>query len=699
MVDVVPPAVRISRFVSQRAGASEEKRIAAGSAPSSQQAELRGFPIPSRLTMARGPVIYRGNLFAGEYSESVFVADPVQHTVHHVALQDTPLGRIAVGTSAEPRAEFLMSSDSAFHPMQVVLGPEGGLYIADFHGGNGSGRIYRVVPVAFQQPKALHLKKASTHDLVVYQSSPNGWLADTASRLLYERRDAAAIPMLSRTIGFSPVPNAKIRALHTLDAIGALKEPDVLKGLQDADDGVREHGVRLSVSLVKGGAVSDALWNQLKGLVTDRSARVRYQLAFTLGNIVRPDRARVLAQLPRTDFANPWMQTAILSSSVDQGANLFVILAADSRVRLNPQGKEFLRQLATMIGIEGRMAEVNQVIDFIDRTQLEPEPALAFLYGLGEGLYRGRSSLALVDPQGRLQRFYVQAASVAIDDSLVESIRLEGIRLLRVSPNNFSDLNDLLLLLFGSNQPQAVQSSTIVTLARFENPGIVPALIQRWSLLTPALRAEAISALLIRHERIPTLLDAVERGLISGADFPSDAIDYLCTNGDMGVRQRALRLFGMPPERRPDVIQAYQPALRLQGTPSQGRQIFLSRCASCHKLGNEGQSFGPDLIAAKSYGRQSILESIIEPNAHVLPADTSVVLDTKGGDTLLGIVEEENPTTIILKRPRGYQAVWRLDNIDGIHPQPWSFMPNGLEQGLSTQSMADLLEYIMTFPR
>src|SRR5262249_44039031 len=151
------------------AGAAEDKRLSSGGTPSNQQTELRGFPIPSRLMLARGSVIYRGNVLGAEYSEGVFVADPAQHMVHHAVLQDTALGRTAVNATGDSKAEFLMSSDTAFHPMQVVLGPEGGLYIADLREGSGSGRIYRLVPVAFQQPKTVRLRQASTHDLVVYE--------------------------------------------------------------------------------------------------------------------------------------------------------------------------------------------------------------------------------------------------------------------------------------------------------------------------------------------------------------------------------------------------------------------------------------------------------------------------------------------------------------------------------------------------
>jgi hypothetical protein len=38
--------------------------------------------------------------------------------------------------------------------------------------------------------------------------------------------------------------------------------------------------------------------------------------------------------------------------------------------------------------------------------------------------------------------------------------------------------------------------------------------------------------------------------------------------------------------------------------------------------------------------------------------------------------------------------VWPRDNIQYLQAQTWSLMPEGLEEGLTPQGMADLLEYV-----
>src|SRR2546426_228731 len=91
----------------------------------------------------------------------------------------------------EVNTEFLLSRDTSFQPMQIINGPEGALYIADLHGGGDHGRIYRIIPDRFRQPKPPQLGKATTYELVAALAHTNGWYRDTAARLLFERRDPA----------------------------------------------------------------------------------------------------------------------------------------------------------------------------------------------------------------------------------------------------------------------------------------------------------------------------------------------------------------------------------------------------------------------------------------------------------------------------------------------------------------------------
>ena len=61
----------------------------------------------------------------------------------------------------------------------------------------------------------------------------------------------------------------------------------------------------------------------------DADLRVRYQLAFTLGEIAGHRSTAALADIARQDAADPWVSLAVLSSSAGRAGELFALLAED----------------------------------------------------------------------------------------------------------------------------------------------------------------------------------------------------------------------------------------------------------------------------------------------------------------------------------------------------------------------------------
>jgi len=156
---------------------------------------------------------------------------PTAAATWFIAKKIRPAG---VGVTAErppdeQKVEFLASTDNWFRPVQLANGPDGALYLCDMYreviehpwslpdslkkhldlnSGNDRGRIYRVVPERFQQPRLPRLSQATINELVKTLEHPNGWHRDTAARLLYERQDPSAVPLLRRSLGRSKWPLA-----------------------------------------------------------------------------------------------------------------------------------------------------------------------------------------------------------------------------------------------------------------------------------------------------------------------------------------------------------------------------------------------------------------------------------------------------------------------------------------------------------
>ncbi len=143
------------------------------------------------------------------------------------------------------------------------------------------------------------------------------------------------------------------------------------------------------------------------------------------------------------------------------------------------------------------------------------------------------------------------------------------------------------------------------------------------------------------------------------------------------------------------MVDAFLPALKLNGMAANGAKVVEARCATCHRLGDKGHTLGPDLATVKAGGKEKTLVSILDPNREVAPAYLSYLVETKDGETLTGIMASETATSVTLRQAGGVETVVLRQNIARMQNQGLSAMPEGLEAGLSAQDMADLLEFIV----
>ncbi len=752
MRDAANPATPIYH---RRANGSNMANLPPGRAPLNDNANA-----PAWFTHASGCVVYRGSAFPSNYFGNVFVAAPDAHVVHRFALHEHGLEISAERAPDEAATEFLISDDPSFRPVQIINGPEGALYIADRQDNPERGRIYRILPsvprseggrrspdtspprrpvppksdeggseatvgsstinpqpsdadepqdsklqpAVISHASAADLGKSTTYELAAALAQTDGWRGDTAARLLYERRDPDAARLFTNMVVRAPTPLGRVRALHALDAVAALDLDSVLRALQDKDAHVRGHAILLSERFASSPPLE--LWTQLKALSADPSISVRCQLAFSLGEFPRPDRSLVLAQVLLRDSDNRWIQNAVLSSVPEGAGALFALLAAQPRFANDPQGQQFLRTLAAMIGTKGRLDEVQQAITAIAGSNLPRPVAFDLGFALGDGLRRTRSSLALVDTHGLLAGLYSYALFAVVDASYSESARVSAVQFLSVSPYTFDDVSDWLLLLCNPQPLTALRSAAIEALGRYDVLRVQPALLERWSTLPPLLRNQAITALLSRTNRVAGVLAAARAGRIDASSFSSAQLNLLRSYPEPAIRDFAVRLFGPLRLRRPDSVERFKPALQLNGVPERGRRIFEARCASCHApaspragsaLPNGAPAnLGPALDGAKVKGKEKILEAILEPSAEIQPQFATWLLQTNQGENLLGIITDQNPLTITLRQLGGTEQVWPRLNLQAYFPQSWSLMPDGLELGLAPQDMADLLAFVLS---
>ena len=132
-----------------------------------------------------------------------------------------------------------------------------------------------------------------------------------------------------------------------------------------------------------------------------------------------------------------------------------------------------------------------------------------------------------------------------------------------------------------------------------------------------------------------------------------------------------------------------------------GRELFkVASCVSCHKLGDQGRVFGPDLakLDAKTFNTSHILESIVEPSKKIDEKFRSHSYLLVSGKQVTGMVIKETTDelhVVIDPLAKDKATIIAKDDIDAQKKSEVSLMPKGLLDKLSREEILDLIAYVM----
>ena len=131
--------------------------------------------------------------------------------------------------------------------------------------------------------------------------------------------------------------------------------------------------------------------------------------------------------------------------------------------------------------------------------------------------------------------------------------------------------------------------------------------------------------------------------------------------------------------------------------PDQGREIFAKRCASCHRLGEVGNQFGPELTGIESrLDKAAILEAILYPSRDVDERYKAQVIETADGHEIDAMVVREDDKVLLVKTTAEAHPISILKSqVQARRDSDKSIMPEGLLDGYEQNAIASLLALLL----
>jgi putative membrane-bound dehydrogenase-like protein len=684
--------------------------------------------------VAVGGLFYEADTLPRSWRGRYVAADLLDHSVHGHEVR-----RRGSTYQAAQVGDVLRANDTWFAPTDLTLGPDGALYVADWHDrrtahpdpdadwDRTNGRIFVITARRARAAAPPDLSNMPDNDLVRLLDDSNVWYRRRARRLLAERRAGGLADRLRQTAIGARGP-AALEALWALHGCRGLDQATADRLLRHPDADVRAWSVRL---LGDESPVASWVGPRLIAMAaTEPDVSVRSQLASTARRLDAGhgiDLAfRLLARDQDSDdphlplllwwavehhaiagrehtldvFATPpaWKSAMIRSDIIPRLLRRYAMegnAAGDASctriLRSAPTADDRTPLLAALeVALRGRNPETIAPVlrgAVYALADTKPDKVLTRVAArLGSG--RARDSLRII----ALDRHHVSEADI------LSTIELLGE--LKDRPS----IATLLDLATGTRaDPASIRSAALGALSQFEDGSVASALLVAYPRQGAEWRARAREVLLSRASWARRYLEEIDHGRIPAGEMTLDQLGQFPALQEPNlaaiVRKHWGATHGATREERLAEVRRLNNDLRAgPGDPERGRRVFREKCGTCHRLHGEGETIGPDLTFANRKDRDFLLVSLIDPSGVVRKEYQSTLVATRDGRAVTGLIVEQTPEAIVLRDAQGRRTRIARPEIEEMRDSDVSLMPESLYKEFSPEQLRDLFRFLQDEP-
>jgi putative heme-binding domain-containing protein len=264
----------------------------------------------------------------------------------------------------------------------------------------------------------------------------------------------------------------------------------------------------------------------------------------------------------------------------------------------------------------------------------------------------------------------------------------------------------LFLELLEKAKTEKVREAALTAVRRYPQNQVGERLLEIYPRLGQRLQTLALNFLCGRITWARLLVAAVEGGRIDAKAVSLDDLRQLIALRDADLNQKIEKRWGRihadSPEEKRNTINRLKLILRPSGVVgrdargdfAEGKKVFQTTCAVCHKLFGEGNNVGPDLTGANRKDADYLLSQIVDPSAYIRPEYMNYQADMKDDSVISGLLVESTASAVTLLDRNNTKQLLAREQIKELKESAVSLMPEGLLEALTPRQVMDLFAYL-----